>query len=155
MVHWNDLPAAAREQADAHLLHGHFLRALKVVRDACPPPGMDLGQAQELLHVRRAALLPAPRTPDDPLDLDALAARAAALPGRVLAVEAVWAADAAPDWPVELLAVLDAPPFRYRLATVRTRPGLPYEAVRAREAGRALARHLGVVFSFPHPDAPA
>ncbi|MGW6984313.1 hypothetical protein ACWGE1_33525, partial [Streptomyces sp. NPDC054932] len=152
MVNWDDLPDEARAQADAHLLRGHFLPAVKAVRDACPPPGPGLVEAQELLHARRAALFAPPRAPEDPLDPDSLAARASALPGRILAVTAVWAEDPADGSYVELRAVLDTPPGEAVLATVRNRPRPPYEIVRAREAGRALAGRLGVVFSFPDPE---
>ncbi|MFG2993094.1 hypothetical protein ACGFZK_27985 [Streptomyces sp. NPDC048257] len=155
MTTWDDLPAAARAQADAHLLRGHFLPAVKALRDAGPPPGVGLAEAQELLHARRAALVPPPGADDDALDVRSLTVRASALPGRILAVEAVWADHETHGWHVELRAVLDAPPGTARLATVHNRPGLPYECARARQAGRTLAARLGVAFSFPHPSGPA
>ncbi|WP_078919486.1 hypothetical protein, partial [Streptomyces sp. NRRL S-575] len=152
---WDDLPADARDRADAHIRQGHFLPALTALRTACPPPGMGLAEARELVHARRAVLVPPPGADDDPLDVDSLAALASALEEPVLAVEAVWAEDGAHGCHLELRAVLGTPPRTARLATVHTRPGLPYESTRARRAGRALAHHLGVVFSFPHPSGPA
>lgn len=94
------------------------------------------------------------RTPPDPLDLPALAARAAALPGRVAAVEALWDGDTTHDWFVLLVAVLDSPAGEGRLATVHRRPDGSAPGAAAAEAGRALAVHLGVPFHFASPDVP-
>ncbi|WP_307787203.1 MULTISPECIES: hypothetical protein [Streptomyces] len=90
----------------------------------------------------------------DPLDVPSLAARAAALPGRVAAIEAYWDGDTVHDWFVILVAVLEEPSGHGHLATVCHRRGGPAPGSAADEAGRALAHHLGLPFHFPSPDVP-
>ncbi|MEY9947555.1 hypothetical protein [Kitasatospora sp. GAS1066B] len=85
-----------------------------------------------------------------------------ALPGRPVAIEAVWDGDTE-GWFVVLLALTDDPQSEHQLALVRhggdirlfngTVPPWP-EAREAEQAGRALADHLGVRFHFPSPDRP-
>lgn len=94
------------------------------------------------------------RRPPDPLDLPSLAAGAAALPGRVAAVEAFWDGDTVHDWFVNLVAVLDAPEGEGYLATVYHRSDGPPPVAAAAAAGRALAEHLAVPFHFASPDVP-
>ncbi|MFE5667596.1 hypothetical protein ACFQ7W_27165 [Streptomyces niveus] len=147
---WALLPAGIREQADGYVLQDARMRAIRVVFEAGRARGMGLHDAQLVVHERylryghRIA-----RTPRSPLDLESLAARAAGLPGRVVAVEAVWDGDTVHDWFVDLLAVTAEPAGEHRLATIHTDP-----AAAADRAGRALAAHLAVPFHFASPDTP-
>ncbi|MFC9745569.1 hypothetical protein [Streptomyces niveus] len=147
---WALLPAGIREQADGYVLQDARMRAIRVVFEAGRARGMGLRDAQLVVHERylrygdRIA-----RTPRSPLDLESLAARAAGLPGRVVAVEAVWDGDTVHDWFVDLLAVTAEPAGEHRLATIHTDP-----AAAADRAGCALAAHLAVPFHFASPDSP-
>ncbi|MFE5843231.1 hypothetical protein ACFQ7N_16435 [Streptomyces niveus] len=150
---WALLPAGIREQADGYVLQDARMRAIRVVFEAGRARGMGLHDAQLVVHERylrygdRIA-----RTPRSPLDLESLAARAAGLPGRVVAVEAVRDGDTVHDWFVDLLAVTAVtaePAGEHRLATIHTDP-----AAAADRAGRALAAHLAVPFHFASPDTP-
>ncbi|MEU4874536.1 hypothetical protein [Streptomyces sp. NPDC021608] len=116
---------------------------------------MSLHEAEQVVHARYAALGDqVRRRPPDPLDVPSLASRAAALPGRVAAVEALWDGDTVHDWFVLLVVVLDDPDGEGHLATVYHRPGGPPPALAAAEAGRALAAHLKAPFHFPSPNVP-
>ncbi|MFF3861799.1 hypothetical protein [Streptomyces sp. NPDC002209] len=163
---WESLPAGIREQADGYVLQDRLMYAVRTVREAGRAQGLGLNEAQDLIAARyehfgdRVA-----RTPDSPVDLDSLAARAAGLPGRVVAVEAVWDGDTVHDWFVELLAITDAPAGEHRLATIYwgtavralgdtvSGPLDPHAALATR-AGSALATHLGVPFHFASPAKP-
>ncbi|MEV0412584.1 hypothetical protein AB0I68_17695 [Streptomyces sp. NPDC050448] len=163
---WESLPAGIREQADGYVLQDRLMYAVRTVWEAGRAQGLGLNAAQGLISARyehfgdRVA-----RTPDSPVDLDSLAARAAGLPGRVVAVEAVWDGDTVHDWFVELLAITDAPAGQRHLATIYwgtavralgdTDPGpLAPHAALATRAGSALATHLGVPFHFASPTKP-
>ncbi|MEV8533554.1 hypothetical protein [Streptomyces sp. NPDC051211] len=150
---WEDLPAEVREQVDAALAKGRIMEAVKAAWDELREWGLGLREAQEFVYARYEALGDR-GNPDDPLDVDSLAARAAALPSRVVRIEAVWDGDTVHDWFVLLIAVLDEPAGEQCLATVYNRNGPHTEASRARAAGRALAAHLGVPFRFASPDGP-
>ncbi|MER5934509.1 hypothetical protein [Streptomyces sp. NPDC002054] len=151
---WEELlPAAVREQVDASLTRGRTIEAIKIAWDELRERGLGMREAQQFIAARYEALVPR-EDPDDPLDLASLADRTAGLPGRIVAIEAVWDGDTVHDWFVLLIAVLDEPAGEKCLATVYNRPGPHTEAARAREAGRALAGHLGVPFYFASPDAP-
>ncbi|MET7858457.1 hypothetical protein ABZS81_14805 [Streptomyces sp. NPDC005318] len=116
---------------------------------------MGLHEAERVVHARYEALDDrVQRTPPDLLDLPSLAARAAALPGRVAAVEAIWDGDTVHDWFVDLVAVLDSPDGESHLATVYHHPGGSPPGVAAAKAGRAPAGYLGVPFHFASPDVP-
>ncbi|QES48520.1 hypothetical protein DEJ50_12490 [Streptomyces venezuelae] len=149
---WEDLPAEVREQVDAALTQGRIMQAVKAAWDELREWGLGLREAQEFVYARHQALAIRPEDSDDPLDLASLADRAAGLPGRIVAIEAVWDGDTVHDWFVLLMAVLDEPAGEQCLATVYNRPGPHTEASRAREAGRALAAHLGVPFRFADPE---
>lgn len=146
---WALLPAGIREQVDGYVLQDARMRAIRVVLDVGRARGMRLLDAQLVVHERyvrygdRIA-----RTPESPLDLDSLAARAAGVAGRIVVVEAVWDGDTVHDWFVDLLAVTAEPTGEHRLATVYTDPAA------ADRAGRALAAHLAVPFHFASPDTP-
>ncbi|MEU4358810.1 hypothetical protein [Streptomyces virginiae] len=151
---WETLPAGIRAQVDGYVLQDRLLPAVKLVWDAGRARGIGLHDAETVVHERyvfhgdKIA-----RTPESPLDLESLAALAGGLPGRVVAVEAVWDGDTVHDWFVNLLAITDGPAEERHLATVYSRRGRdPAEA--AAEAGRALADHLGVPFHFAGPDTP-
>ncbi|MFF3942327.1 hypothetical protein [Streptomyces phaeofaciens] len=160
---WDLLPAGIREQVDGYVLQDALFPAIRLVWQAGRAAGLDLPDAQRVVNERcihhgdRIA-----RTPDDPLDLDSLAALAAGAPGRVVVVEAVWDGDTVHDWFVTLLAVTDGPEADHHLATVyRGRAvrhldgedsgALHPSAAVADRVGRALAARLGVPFHFASP----
>lgn len=149
---WHALPAGIRAQVDGYVLQDAQLQAIRTLCQSGRALGIGLPDAQSIVHDRyvhfgdRVA-----RTPDSPLDLDSLAVRAACLPGRILAVEAVWDGDTVHDWFVVLHAVTDDPPGEHHLATVYSRMG---GADAATASGTALAAHLGVPFHFGAPDEP-
>ncbi|MFD7911194.1 hypothetical protein ACFV30_10735 [Streptomyces sp. NPDC059752] len=164
--HWTALPAGIRTQIDGYVLQDRLMLAVKLVWEAGRVQGIGLREAQEIVHLRyvhfgdRVA-----RTPDDPLDLDSLAALAHGLPGRVVAIEAIWDGDTVHDWFVNLLAITDEPAGQKCLATIywgaaeraldgADTGGLHPSAAAATRAGTALAGHLGVPFHFASPDTP-
>ncbi|MCX3063180.1 hypothetical protein [Streptomyces beihaiensis] len=152
---WDYLEASTRQEVDADVLGDRPLMAVKAVWEALRPLGVGLGEAEQVVYARYEALGDRVRyTPPDRLDTPALAARAAALPGRVTAVEALWDGDTFHDWFVVLVAVLDRPSGEGHLATVRQGSGVAQASAAAAEAGRALADHLGVPFHFASPDVP-
>ncbi|MEV8314740.1 hypothetical protein AB0Q95_11260 [Streptomyces sp. NPDC059900] len=152
---WAYLEEQTRREVDAHVLRDRRLMAVKIVWEALRPLGLGLREAEGVVHARYEFLGErVQRTPPDPLDLPSLAARAAALPGEVAAVEALWDGDTVHDWFVLLVAVLDDPPEDGYLATVYHRPGGPPPGPAAAQAGHSLADHLGVPFHFASPDTP-
>ena len=147
---WARADEATRHAVDAEVLRDRRMFAVRTLWQALRDQGLGLHEAMTEIHARYEALADrVQRRAPDPLDVPALAARAAAHPGRVVAIEALWDGDTVHDWFVELLAVLDSPPGEASLALVRENPG-----PRATEAGQALADHLGVPFRFPPRDAP-
>ncbi|MFD9904621.1 hypothetical protein [Streptomyces sp. NPDC059063] len=152
---WTQLEEQTRRETDANVLRDRRMAAVKAVWEALRPRGLGLREAEQVVHARYEALGDRVQyRPPDPLDVPALASRAAALPGRVVAVEALWDGDTVHDWFVELVAVLDGPAGEGHLATVHHRPGGPGPGTAAAEAGRALADSLGVPFHFASPDVP-
>ncbi|MGW6058101.1 hypothetical protein [Streptomyces sp. NPDC055189] len=152
---WAYLEERTRREADANVLCDRRLMAVKAVWEALRPLGLGLREAEQVIHARYETLGDRVQyTPPDPLDIPSLAARAAALPGKVAAVEALWDGDTVHDWFVLLVAVLDEPAGDGCLATVYHRPGGPRPGAAAAEAGRALAGHLDVPFHFASPDVP-
>jgi hypothetical protein len=152
---WERMDEAARAEVDAVVRQGMVVRAVQVVRQALPGERVGIHRALDLVGWRAQALGDLVRRPEpDPLDLPSLLDRAAALPGRVVAVEALWDGDTVHDWFVDLVAVADDPEGEARLATVRWRTGGPPPAQAAAQAGRALAERLGVPFHFPSQDVP-
>ncbi|MEU9269146.1 hypothetical protein AB0E04_27370 [Streptomyces sp. NPDC048251] len=163
---WELLPQGIREQVDGYVLQDALMPAIRAVWEAGRAHGVGLQEAQLVVHERyshhgdRIA-----RTPDNPLDLDSLGARAAGAPGRVVAIEVVWDGDTVHDWFVILYAVTADPEGEQALATVYrhtaqrhldgTDPALhhPCAAV-ADKVGRALAARLSVPFHFASPDTP-
>ncbi|MFF4243365.1 hypothetical protein ACFYY2_02690 [Streptomyces sp. NPDC001822] len=151
---WAYLEERTRREVDTDVLSDLRLRAIRSVWRALRPLGLGLHEAELVVHARYTALGDqVQRTPPDPLDVPSLAARAAALPGRAAAVEALWDGDTVHDWFVLLVAILDGGDGEGHLATVYHRRGFPAGATAA-EAGRALAGHLGVPFHFASPDVP-
>ncbi|WP_328395258.1 hypothetical protein OHS70_08390 [Streptomyces sp. NBC_00390] len=163
---WELLPAGIREQVDGYVLQDARMQAIRIVYETGRAHGLGLIDAQLVVYDRylhhgdRIA-----RTPDCPLDLESLAARAAGAPGRVVAIEAVWDGDTVHDWFVDLLAVTADPADEHRLATIyrdaavrhlgdEDRGTLHPSAAAADRAGRALATHLSVPFHFAGPDTP-
>ncbi|MFJ8663483.1 hypothetical protein [Streptomyces sp. NPDC093795] len=133
------------------MLRDSRLSAGRSVWEALRPLGLGLHEAERVVHARYEALGDrVQRTPPDPLDLPSLAARAATLPGRVAAVEALWDGDTVRDWFVLLIA----PDGEGHLATVYHRSDGPPPGAAAAEAGRALAGYLRVPFHFASPDVP-
>ncbi|WP_435187249.1 hypothetical protein [Streptomyces sp. bgisy126] len=152
---WDYLEERTRTEVDADVLRDRRFTAVRTVWAALRPLGLGLYEAEKVVHARYEALGDrVARTPPDPLDLPSLAARAAGLPGRPVAVEALWDGDTVHDWFVVLVAVLDGPAGEGHLATVLHRRDGPPPAAAAAEAGHALADHLGVPFHFPSPHVP-
>ncbi|MFD4562963.1 hypothetical protein ACFWOX_00700 [Streptomyces sp. NPDC058467] len=163
---WELLPAGIRDQVDGYVLQDARLQAIRIAFEAGRARGLGLHDAQLLVHDRylhhgdRVA-----RTPESPLDLESLAARATGAVGRVVAIEAVWDGDTVHDWFVNLLAVTADPAGEQPLATIYRStaarhfgdedPGPRHPAAAAADsAGRALAAHLAVPFHFASPDTP-
>ncbi|MFE0186700.1 hypothetical protein [Streptomyces sp. NPDC058989] len=149
------LEGQTRQEVDANVLCDRRLMAVKAVWEALRPLGLGLREAEQVVHARYEVLGERVRhRRPDPLDVSSLAARAAAHPGRVAAVEALWDGDTVHDWFVLLVAVLDNPSGEGHLATVHQRLDGPPPGTAAAEAGQALAHHLGVPFHFGSPDVP-
>ncbi|MDR6979521.1 hypothetical protein J2X68_006257 [Streptomyces sp. 3330] len=163
---WEALPEGVRRQVDGYVLQDARMRAIRAAWEAGRAHGVGLHEAQLVVHERylhhgdRIA-----RTPDDPLDLESLAARAAGAPGRVVAIEVVWDGDTFHDWFVVLYAVTADPEGEHPLATVHghaarqhldgTDPALTHPcAAVADKVGRALAARLSVPFHFASPHTP-
>jgi hypothetical protein len=161
---WVALPAAARSAVDSLIQQDHRIAAVARIREAIPAesrPGLyetldvvaeryrELGQRFESY-------------PTPPLNLETLAEKVESLPGRTVAIEALWDGDT-DGWYVDLMALTDAPTADHRLATIRhgsdmrlfngTVPPWP-EAREAETVGRALATQLSVPFHFASPDEP-
>ncbi|CAM5719129.1 MULTISPECIES: hypothetical protein [Streptomyces] len=150
---WACLEERTRREVDADVLRDRRLPAVRSVWNALRPSGLGLADAERVVHARYEVLADqVRRTPPDPLDVPSLAARAAALPGRVAAIEALWDGDTVHDWFVLLIAVLEDPDGEGHLATVHHRRDAPPPRTAAAGAGRAPAGHLGVPFRFPSPD---
>ncbi|MGP4095518.1 hypothetical protein [Nonomuraea sp. KM90] len=179
---WSSLPGGVRDRVDALIRDGRMLQAIQAVREglaqagpAGPGPGMaepqtgpyqrgpGLYECLDTVTWRATALGQSlDPWPSPPLDLDALSATIAALPGRLEAIEAVWDGDSF-GWMIELLAVTAGPRAEHRLAQVRHGGDLrvfngqvpPWpEAEEAGAAGRALAKRFGVPFRFASPAEP-
>ncbi|MFD9396676.1 hypothetical protein ACFWBB_39865 [Streptomyces sp. NPDC060000] len=163
---WRLLPEGVREQVDGFVLQDAWFRAVRVAWEAGRAHGLGLQEAQLVVgeryshHGDRIA-----RTPDDPLDLDSLNARASGAPGRVAAIEAVWDGDTVHDWFVILYALTADPEGEQPLATIYRRTAKPHLAgtdpaldhpcaAVADQVGRALAAHLSVPFHFASPHTP-
>ncbi|WP_432199111.1 hypothetical protein [Streptomyces sp. bgisy027] len=152
---WAYLEERTRRAVDAEVLRDRRMTAVKSVWKALRPLGLSLNEAEQVVHARYEALGEhVQRRPPDPLDVPSLASRAAVLPGRVAAVEALWDGDTVHDWFVLLVAVLDDPAGEGHLATVFHRPDGSPPGIAAAEAGRALADYLKVPFHFASPDVP-
>ncbi|MFH9576298.1 hypothetical protein [Streptomyces sp. NPDC017230] len=152
---WACLEERTRREVDENVLGDCRMTAVKAVWEALRPLGLGVHEAEQVVHARYETLGDrVQHRPPDPLDLPSLTVRAAELPGRVVAVEALWDGDTVHDWFVILVAVLDDPAGEGHLATVHNRPGGPPPGTRAAEAGRALADFLGVPFHFASPDIP-
>ncbi|MEU6882196.1 hypothetical protein [Streptomyces sp. NPDC046712] len=161
---WAALPAATRSAVDDLVRLDRRIMAIKEIREGFPEgarPG--LYEALDVVAERYRELgRRFEPGPTEPLDPAALAARAAQLPGRAVAVEAVWDGDTF-GWMVDLQLVTDDPDTEHCLAVIRhggdlrlfngTVPPWP-EAQEAQSAGRALAELLGVPFHFASPDRP-
>lgn len=152
---WKFLEERTCREVDAAVLRDRRMVAVKAVWEALRPLDVGLYDAELVVQARYEALGDrVRRTPPDPLDLPALAARTAALPGRVVVVEAFWDGDTVHGWFVHLAAVLEAPAGEGHLATVYHRSDGPPPGAAAAAAGRALAEHLQVPFHFASPDVP-
>ncbi|GHD54024.1 hypothetical protein GCM10010335_68060 [Streptomyces galbus] len=88
---WAYLEEWIRREVDADVLRDRRMSAIRSVSEALRPLGLSLHEAERVVHSRYETLGDqVQHTPPDPLDIPSLAARAAALPGRVAAVEALW-----------------------------------------------------------------
>lgn len=165
---WERLPEGIRRQVDGYVLQDRPMYAIRAIVEAGRAQGMGLRIAQDLVAARYAHFGDrVARTPDSPLDLESLAARASGIPARVVAVEAVWDGDTVHDWFVVLYAVAEDPAGDHELAMVHWRAGaraleaegadpgpLDPHAAAATRAGTALAARLGVPFHFASPGTP-
>ncbi|QIY54149.1 hypothetical protein HEP86_06105 [Streptomyces sp. RPA4-5] len=152
---WAYLEERTCPAVDADVLRDRRLSAVRSVWDALRPLGVGLHEAERVVYARYQALGDRVQlTPPDPHDLASLETRAAALPGPVAAVEALWDGDTVHNWFVLLVAVLDAPDGEGHLATFYQRPDGSPPGVAAAKTGRALADRLGVPFHFASPDIP-
>lgn len=152
---WSYLDEPTRRAVDADVLRDRRMMAVKSVWEAVRPLGVGLREAEDVVNARYEVLGErVRRRPPDPLDVPSLAARAAGLPGRVVAVEALWDGDTVHDWFVLLVAVMDDPVGEGHLATLYRRDDGRSPGDAAAEAGRALADHLEVPFHFASPDVP-
>ncbi|WP_063772123.1 hypothetical protein [Kitasatospora mediocidica] len=160
---WSALSEVVRAEVDALVRQDRRMWAVKVMRESCPEPKPGLYACVDVVVERYRVLGQGfERAPTPPLDLDVLTAAVGALPGRPVAIEALWDGDTE-GWFVVLLALTDDPQSEHQLALVRhggdirlfngTVPPWP-EAREAEQVGRALADHLGVPFHFPSPDRP-
>ncbi|MDX3094242.1 hypothetical protein PV417_06570, partial [Streptomyces sp. ME19-03-3] len=133
---WAMLPRGVREQVDGHVLRDDPFRAVSVVFEAGRNRGLSLHDAQRVVgerhdhHGDRIA-----RTPDSPLDAESLHARAAGLPGRVVAIEAVWAGDTVHEWFVDPPAITADPAGEHRLVTIHRAAAVRYLGAE-RDTGR-------------------
>ncbi|MER7824303.1 hypothetical protein ABTX85_17265 [Streptomyces sp. NPDC096097] len=163
---WAALPEGIRTQVDGYVLQDSLLPAIKLVWDAGRAWGVGLREAQHIVSLRyehhgdRVA-----RTPDSPIDFESLAALAHGVPGRVVAIEAIWDGDTVHDWFVKLMALAEEPVGEKCLATIywgaaqralgdADTGDLHPSAAAATRAGTALAEYLGVPFHFASPDTP-
>ncbi|MFE1383606.1 hypothetical protein ACFW6S_32125 [Streptomyces sp. NPDC058740] len=153
---WACLDEQTRQAVDAEVLRDRRMMAVKAVWEALRPLGLGLRVAEEVVHLRYTVLGERVRgsSSAEPADVPTLAARAAGLPGRVVAVEALWDGDTVHDWFVMLIAVLDEPAGEGHLATFYRSPDARPLGRVAAEVGRGLADHLGVPFHFASPDVP-
>ncbi|MEV4438381.1 hypothetical protein AB0K09_05065 [Streptomyces sp. NPDC049577] len=152
---WACLEEQTRREVDANLLLDRRMTAVKAVWEALRPLELGLNEAAQVVHARYRALGDRVQSGrPDPLDIPSLAARAAALPGRVAAVEAFWDGDTVHDWFVLLVAVLSHPSGEGHLATVHHGQGGSPPGAAAAKAGQDLADYLGVPFHFASPDVP-
>ncbi|WP_151770743.1 hypothetical protein [Streptomyces abyssomicinicus] len=161
---WAALPAAERSAVDSMIQQDQRLAAVARIREAFPAesrPGLydtlDVVAERYRELGRRFERYPTP-----PLDLVTLVQTVEALPGRTVAIEAVWDGDT-DGWCVDLMALTDDPPAEHRLAMIRhgsdmrlfngTVPPWP-EAQEAEKVGRALAEQFAVPFNFAGPGQP-
>ncbi|WP_225850777.1 hypothetical protein, partial [Streptomyces sp. HPF1205] len=161
---WAALPATDRSAVDGLIRKDHRLAAVKRLRDAFPDDsGPGLYEALDVVAERYRELgRRFERSPTPPLNLPALTEKVNALPGRAVAIEALWDGDS-DGWCVDLMALTDDPPAEHRLAGIRhgsdmrlfngSVPPWP-EAQEAATIGRALAEHFDVPFHFASPDRP-
>lgn len=161
---WAELPATDRSAVDSLIQKDHRIAAVKRLREAFPAdsrPG--LYEALDVVAERYRELGQRfERYPTPPLNLLTLTEEVNALPGRTVAIEALWDGDS-DGWCVALMALTDDPPAEHRLALIRhgsdmrlfngSVPPWP-EAQEAATVGHALAEHLAVPFHFASPDKP-
>lgn len=161
---WAVLSAAERSAVDGLIQQDHRIAAVARVREAFRAesrPG--LYETLDVVAERYRELgRRGERYPTPPLSLVTLTEKVKALPGRTVAIEALWDGDTE-GWCVDLMALTDVPVAEHRLATIRHGSDLrlfngavpPWpEAREAETVGRALAEQLGVPFHFAGPDRP-
>ncbi|MEV4254073.1 hypothetical protein AB0J52_13020 [Spirillospora sp. NPDC049652] len=105
-------------QVDAHVMQGHKIHAVRVIRGAFDEPRPGLCECLDVVVERFADLGQRfTRSPTAPLDLEALTAKIQALPQKPTAIEALWDGDT-DGWFVYLVAVTLALRAEHRLALV-------------------------------------
>ncbi|GHG69188.1 hypothetical protein [Streptomyces griseocarneus] len=161
---WYSLPEPTRERVDGLVLRDSRILAVRETWEGvktlwgdsrAPRPG--LYDCEAVVAARYEALADRiVRTPEPPRDVETLVARVAGLPGRPVAVEAIWDGDTS-GWFVVLVALFDDPRNEVELALIRRGPdtdGMWPQAKEAAATGKALAERFDVPFHFPSPDAP-
>lgn len=166
---WSALPEDIRARADDLICRRHTVRAAKLVREAAASPRpVSINVALDVVEGRRYELsvrgLVDPLPP--PVTLSQLVERARAITDPVVAIEALWDGDTQ-RWGVLLLAIVRRPSLQHPIfdqhelmfADGRGARTDSVEGVRAPQAveaaskGSAVARELGVPFSFLDPSA--
>ncbi|MFF5636655.1 hypothetical protein [Streptomyces sp. NPDC012825] len=145
---WTALPQEARERVDAFVVRRMRVHAVREMRDAGLVPRPGLYDCADLAVVR-AEILADRLVPLPAQDVDALAGKAAALPGPPAALELEWDGDSW-GWILLLSAVLPGPPGR-------PRPLARWQVADWTEplaTARALADRLGVPLRGPGDDGP-
>ncbi|WP_158319168.1 hypothetical protein [Actinoplanes xinjiangensis] len=166
---WLALPEDSRALVDDLICRRHTVRAAKLVREAAASTRqVSINEALDVVEGRRYGLsvrgLVDPLPP--PVTLSQLVERARAITDPVVAIEALWDGDTQ-RWGVLLLAIVRCPSrqhpifdqYELMFADGRDAPTDSVEGIRTPQAaeavnkGSALARELGVPFSFLDPNA--
>ncbi|MFH9742735.1 hypothetical protein ACH4MA_34250 [Streptomyces roseolus] len=165
---WEGLPEGIRNQIDGYVLQDSLMAAVRVVGDiGFIPDGIGVATATAIVSDRYAYYGDRiAREPHTPVDQESLLRLVGGVPGRVVAIEAVWDGDTVRDWFVRLLAITADPAEEHALALIHRamaerhlgkeeeREGRHPAAVVAQRAGSELADRLSVPFHFASPDTP-
>jgi hypothetical protein len=165
---WDGLPAPVREGVDTALRSRDTIGAILTLQGGLEAP-ISLVQAQEVAADRSRWLADHGEIEPEPVPtVEDLTAKAAQIPARIVAIEAVWEGES-DGWFVVLLAIIErASRHHHRFDEVWLTPLRrggdirifrnqvpPWpEAAEASELGQALAAAFGVPFYFFDPQTP-